>query len=330
MAILGVNYRDGALSVAADRLRREAAERAPGDGPSVVLIHGYKYDPADPRRSPHGLLYGPADPLCRLSRRVRSWPAGLGVTPGGPDGLCLGYGWTARRSWLRTLLTEGRNGFAAAYDEAGRAGAGLVAALDALAAARSAPVDVLAHSLGARVALSALRAAAEAGQADLITRLGRWVLLGPAEFSGQARAALDACARIGATPPEIYCFSARHNARYDALFSLFAPLSARDGVPLGLEGLGAARPRWLDIAFDHPETPGRLAARGVRLAAHPEGRACHWGFYLREGAMELHRAILRRAPGFAVADLRAARLPAPAARRNATSPMPDVAEPAAA
>lgn len=320
MAILRIDFRDGALSADPDALAREARARAgdsPAGRPTVVLVHGYKYDPSQPQRNPHALLYSADAPAARVARRGRvlSWPQGLGIGAEGADGLCLGYGWSAWASWTGRLLAEGRNGFAAVYDEAGRAGASLVPALAALAEARPAPVDLLAHSLGARVALSALRAAAKAGRGDLIARLGRWILLGPAEFSGAADAALAACARIGARPPEIYCLTARHNARYDRLFAAFAPRAARSGAPLGAAAPAGADPaRWAHVRFDHPGLPDWLAARGVTLGPAPERGACHWSFYRREGAMDLHRAIIARAPGFTPADF-APFAPAPARPR---------------
>jgi hypothetical protein len=164
MAILGIDFRNGAASVGPDALERAASARAgAGGGPTVVMIHGYKYDPADPRRSPHRLLFSDRPDTCRHGvRRIRSWPAGLGVTASGRDGLCVGYGWRARAPWVPSLL-RGRNGFSAAYAEAGRAGEGLAPLLGALARARPEPVDLIAHSLAARVALSALRAAARGG-----------------------------------------------------------------------------------------------------------------------------------------------------------------------
>ncbi len=314
MAIARVDHRDRGGRRAPDIAR--AAARAV-EGPTVALLHGYRYDPAHPRADPHRLLYAAADPSPRDNPRgrVASWPQGLGLS--GAAGLCVAYGWRARAHPLRRWLRWGGNAFAETYEEAGRAGADLARVLEQ-AAARPAPVDVFAHSLGARVALSALRAAAEAGRGDLIARFGRWILLAPAEFAGTARAALDACAAIGAQPPEIYAVHATHNARYDGLFETFAPRAARNGPPLGRAGLAGAPARWADLWLDHPGLRGWLALRGVRPPAPTLG-PCHWSFYLDPGAMALHRAILRRAPGFAADDLRGV------APRPAAAPAPDPA-----
>jgi hypothetical protein len=315
MTILRIDDDGGAVGGTRDaRLDPVAGTR----GATVVLLHGYKYDPRDAPSDPHALLYRDGPVPARLDRggRVISWPEGLGFgAAGGGDGLCVAYGWRARAAHAASLAREGLNGFAAAYREAGRAGARLAELVGALGARRDGPVDFFAHSLGARVALAALRAAAEAGRADTVARFGRLVLLGPAEFAGEAAAALEACDRIGAPTPEVYCLVARGNRRYDLLFEAFAPAGARrGGGSLGRLGLGRRRAGWLDLAFDAPALAGLLAERGVALGPSRAG-PCHWSFYARPGAMALHRAILERRPGFGPEELRAAGAPGPAPRR---------------
>jgi hypothetical protein len=318
MAIIRVDHRACGGRAAPDI---SALARAAAGGPSVTLIHGYRYHPAHPKSDPHRLVYACQTPPRALNRsgRVASWPSGLGLASG--EGVCLAYGWPARRVGLRALLRFGEGAFAEAYAAAGEAGTELVSHLAALAAARTAPVDVFAHSLGARVALVALRRAAEAGRADLIARFGRWILLAPAAFAGEAQAALDACAAIGSAPPEIYAVHAAHNARFDALFEAFAPRAARCGPALGRAGLPGAPGRWADVWLDNPALRGWLALRGVRPPA-PVFGPCHWSFYLDPGAMALHRAILSRAPGLAAAELKGvAPWPAP----PIAAPAPDAA-----
>jgi len=291
-------------------------------GRTLVMIHGYRYAPGDADACPHASLYGADAPPARLSGggRVISWPQALGVSEAD---LCVAYGWRARASHVAQLLRTGRNGFAAVYDAAGAAGAALAPALADLGRARAAPVDMIAHSLGARVALSAVRALAEAGRADALARLGRMVLLAPAAFAGEARATLDACARIGARTPEVCCVLSRANAPFDALFAMVAP--SGQGAALGRDGLGARRRGWIDLAFDDPALIGWAAARGVTLAPPAPG-PCHWSVYARPGAMDLHRAILSRAPGFGPEEMRASGAPLHAPRpRLARWRRPDLA-----
>ena len=112
--------------------------------------------------------------------KIRSWPRGLGLAEdAGETGLGVGFAWPASASHLASLLARGRTGFAEVYDRAGACGAALaelVTLVQELAPGR--PVDVLAHSLGARVALAALP---HLGRAP-----GRMILLGAAEFDARA------------------------------------------------------------------------------------------------------------------------------------------------
>ena len=75
------------------------------------------------------------------------------------------------------------------------------------------PVDLIAHSLGARVALAALP--------HLEAAPGRVILLGAAEYDARAREALDAL--ISPSPPQVYNVTARANDPYDFAFEAFAP-----------------------------------------------------------------------------------------------------------
>jgi hypothetical protein len=272
------------------------------------MLHGWRYDPAVPAADPHPSLYR-ADPVPAVRSRggrVASWPVGLGL---GGAGLAVCLGWRARYPHVAAFRVAGCNGFAAAYREAGRAGAALAPLLAALGEARAASVDLFAHSLGARVALCAVRALAEAGRAEALSRVGRLILMGPAVFAGEARAALDACDRIGVAGPQVYAFHARGNAVFDALFAVAAPPEAERGAgALGRAGLGERRAGWIDLAFDHPGSVAAFERLGVGLATASAG-PCHWSFYARPGAMALHRAILARAPGFCPEGLRAAGAP---------------------
>ncbi len=302
MAILRINCGEAGLQGAP----LPAAAARPGR--TLIMIHGYKYDPEDPRADPHATLYSAAPVPAPLSNggRVISWPLALNIAE---QDLCVAYGWRARASHVGELLSAGRNGFAAVYDAAGAAGAALASVIADLAEAGGAPVDMIAHSLGARVALSAIRTLAERGGAEAAARLGRVVLLAPAASTADARAAMDACA--GARGPEVYCVLSRANAPYDRLLGAFAPRGM--GAALGREGLGARRAGWLDLAFDDPRLRDWAARRGVALGPAPSG-PCHWSVYTRPGAMTLHRAILSRAPSFGVEEMRATGAPTLAPR----------------
>lgn len=270
-----------------------ALARVPADAPVVVLVHGWKFDPALPAADPHRSLYA-FRPVA--GRRIRSWPDGLGISDDdGESGLAIGFGWPAHVPHLDSLVASGRTGFATVYDRAGQAGAALavvVALVQALAPGRQ--VDVLAHSLGARVALAALPHLDRAPE--------RMILLGAAELGPRAAAFL--ADRRAAEPPEIYNVTARTNDLYDLAFECFVPRRPRGGRALGagLPGL----PFWLDLQLDRPDVTEWAQAQGIALSPATH-RCCHWSFYTRSGAFALYEAILRRRPGWDLASL--ARLP---------------------
>jgi hypothetical protein len=322
MAILKVDCDPGGRAPCAAEIARAAGSVRP-DAPTVVMIHGYRYDPRVPAADPHASLYrdGPTPEPLAMGGRAASWPHALGFTgEGAGRALCVGFGWRARAAHLARFLLERRNGFAAACAEAERAGAALASTAAGLADVRGRPVDVFAHSLGARVALAALRVAAEAG---IDPGFGRFILMGPAAFAAEARAALDACDRAGVRAPETYCMLARGNAPYDRLFETFGPWGR--GPSLGRAGLGARRARWMDLAFDDPAMADWAASRGIAIAPAAD-RPCHWSFYTRPGAPALHRAILTRAPGFGVEEMRASGAPvhAPAAHSGGSRSAPGI------
>jgi pimeloyl-ACP methyl ester carboxylesterase len=263
----------------------------PTQAPIVILIHGYKYHPHQKLRDPQRSLFSfQATGHCR---RVRSWPVGLGFTRhADAAGLCIGFGWPAYLPDLPSLLVARRSGFARVYDSAKMVGAqlaDLISAIQALVPGRT--VDVMAHSLGARVALAALPRLDEPP--------GRMILLGAAEFDARAREFLRAMRTE--RMPEIYNVTARFNDVYDALFETFAPRRHWRDRALG-HGLGMALPNWLDLQLDHADVAGWVNDLGITLP-HMDARLCHWGFYTGTGALDIYRAILRRHPGWDVASL---------------------------
>jgi hypothetical protein len=225
----------------------------------------------------------------------------LGFSESGTeDGLCVAFAWQSRPRPLASLIGAARNHFSAAYKRAPAAADALLTVIRTRRAARpDAEIDLFCHSLGARVALLALKDAVEEGMADA---LGRVMLLGGAVFTGEAQQAMAA---LDGTPvqdrPQVFNILSRENDLYDALFELFAPRARgdlRDGDgALGRSGLGEEREDWID-----------LAARGARLAG--ERRAtCHWSFYTRPGAMRFYRRIVCRREDWSIAALRAAHAP---------------------
>lgn len=309
MAVLRVNAAaDGSIpapgTLSSWRETLEAAVQGlPPDAPVAILVHGYRYSWRPLRglacHDPHRLLYLLDDlaPSARKRPRTANWPRALGFSQREfGDGLCIALGWDALH-WR-----PGFDCFAAVHRTAGRTAAALVTLVRAVVAAGPGRrVDVLSHSLGARLVLQALRQAPD-------LPVARAILLGAAEYSAEARAALEAQDRVGGTT-EFYHMLARANDVYDGLFQLFAPPpEVRRDLPLGARGLGMAHRRWLDLQLDHPETRRWLTRQGLAPQRAPE-RVSHWGFYADPGAMAFYGAILRDRAAWSLGAMRDRGLP---------------------
>ena len=285
MSVLRINARgDGILAAGSQGVHTALAtalrDRDP-HAPTVILIHGFTHSPFRPDRCPHRTLFGlDRDPFA--PDRV-SWPEGLEFDPASPsDGLCIAFGWHA----TGTIWTACR-----AADAAGRALSDL---LREIRRHRAGPVHLLAHSLGARVALGAM--------ATLPPRsLGRVVLLAGAVLQSQA---LHAVGSPAGRTAEVVNVTSRENDVFDAVFEALVAPCRPLGTSIG-SGLGQPRSNWLDIQIDDPQTRGVLQGMGIRIPA-PTGAICHRSAYLRPGLFDLHRRLLLDPEGLALDALRRA------------------------
>lgn len=244
-----------------DRLAQRLA-LLPPHSPVVVMIHGWRYAPGISRDCPHGSILS-LDPPPE-DRRAVSWPRHLGLD--GRSGLGIALGWPAKCDPWRAHL------------RAGRTGAALAEIARTVHALSGRPLQVIAHSMGARVALAALPLI-DPGQ------IGRLILLAPAETRGRALAALDTPAGRAV---EVINVTTRENDLFDAGFEWGIHLGLRTSIG---QGLGRARARWHDLWIDQPQTLAGLAALGHPLADPPR-RICHWSPYLRPGTIALYRALI--------------------------------------
>jgi hypothetical protein len=251
----------GELHLDRDRLARKLAALPP-QAPVVVMIHGWRYAPGFAGDCPHGSILS-LDPPEDDPRAV-SWPRHLGLD--GKAGLGIALGWNAKCDPWRAHLRAGWTGAALAE---------IVRLVDALSGR---PVQIIAHSMGARVALSAL---------PLITsgRVSRMILLAAAETRGRALAALDTPAGRGV---EVINVTTRENDIFDACFEWGIHLGLRTSIGQGLRRGG---PGWHDLWIDQPHALRALAALGHPLADPPQ-RICHWSPYLRPGTIALYRALI--------------------------------------
>jgi hypothetical protein len=226
-----------------------ALERLPQGAPLVVVTHGLRHSPFGAALDPHaGVLGYGAGAAGR--RRTRSWMRRLHLGPGQAlEGHGLAFGWA------------GHGDVWGAMARARAAGAAL--ARVALAVRRRRPdldVALMTHSLGARVALEAMRLCPRPA-------FDRLLLLAPADTRAHASAALRAPGAAGA---RIVAVQARENRPFDAGLALAC---ARPVLSRGPE-----HPAWTDL---------------VLPPAAPLPLPCHWSSYLRPGLWPAYRRWLR-------------------------------------
>lgn len=246
-----------------DRLARRL-HFLPRQAPVVVMIHGWRYAPGLARDCPHGSILS-LDPAPEDARAV-SWPRHLGLD--GRSGLGIALGWNARCDPWR------------AHRRAHGTGAALAGIARTVHAISGRPIQVIAHSMGARVALAALPLL----PAGLVTRM---ILLAAAETRRQARVALSTPAGRAV---EVINVTTRENDLFDAFYEWGIHLGLRSSIGQGL-GRSPGLPDWHDLWIDQPATLAALGTLGHPLADPPR-RICHWSPYLRPGTIALYRALI--------------------------------------
>ncbi|SEQ28865.1 DUF726 domain-containing protein [Thalassovita taeanensis] len=281
MPLLRINAtNNGPRLHGADRpLMPTLAHAANGDGPVIIMVHGYKFAPGSADNCPHDhILSMREDHDCP---KALSWPRALGFgTANADEGLGLAFGWSARGSvWQAYARAE----------EAGADLAQVIAALRRLAPHR--PIHALAHSMGARVVLSALRRLP--GHS-----VNRVILLAGAEYQTHANEALNSPAGQSA---EVINITSRENDFYDFLLERLISPPVRGDLTIGAHL--SQRPNALTLQLDDPVTLRALAWHGFRIDP-PQRRVCHWSAYLRPGVFDLYRALLRAPQRHPLAQLR--------------------------
>jgi pimeloyl-ACP methyl ester carboxylesterase len=267
MALLNVNAADtgqGFTQAGAMPLEPALEALAPGR-PVTIMIHGYRFCPHDADRDPHRHILS-LTPRADCWKAV-SWPRHLHLDRPGA-GLGIGFGWPARGPLPRV---------AARARDVGLQLARLIATLRHRRP--DAPVQIVAHSLGARVALTALGHAPEAA-------VRRIILMSGAEYRGLAAHAL---ASPGAAACEVLNVTSRENAPFDLMFRLAVPPDRPSDLPLSAGLAGHARS--LDLRIERETTRAALSALGHRIRP-PATRVCHWSGYMRPGLFAVYRRML--------------------------------------
>lgn len=246
----------------------ENLEAQPLDTPVVILIHGFRYDAAKPENDPAKSIFSPVPPAD--DPRSVSWPRHLGFCRGRTEeGLCIGLSWPAR------------TGIREAYQRANEAGVSLARLVDLIRFADPRrEVVVVAHSLGARVALCALPHI-KAG------RIHRMVFIYGAEIGRET----DHCLSTGNYPlPRIINVTSRENWIIDCTFA--AAITRRPWTKT-LSSCTATRcAEWIDLPLHDPNALALLRAAGYPISQSLRP-ICHWSGYLRPGVFTVYRDFVR-------------------------------------
>ncbi|WP_187431152.1 hypothetical protein ROLI_008490 [Roseobacter fucihabitans] len=262
MPVLRINATEDGLQHHASTipLARVLAAQATQTGPIVIMLHGYKYTPEDAAHCPHRKLFNAA---------ANGWPRALGFLSDQVDeGLCIAFAWSARGPLWRAHRRAAKLGAVLA---------GLIASLRALAPHR--PLHLIAHSLGAEIALSALVHLPGAS-------IDRMLLLTGASFIGKAQ---DMLATPAGMTTEVFNITSRENDLFDLAFEHL--VAARDLNDRAI-GQGVQAPNALNLQLDCDTTLNALALLGLPVA-RAQRRVSHWSVYQRPGVMALYAAILR-------------------------------------
>ena len=257
----------------------QALTSQPKDAPIVIMLHGLRYDPDMPAHDPATSLYSPVA-NCRDPRAI-SWPRHLGFARGRKDeGLCIGLAWKAR-TWLWT-----------AYQRAAEIGVSLASLVDEIHAVDpKREVVIVAHSLGARVALCALPHL-KAG------RITRMVFIYGAEFAHVADRQLAAAK---SPLPEIINVTSRENWAVDGAFA--AVISGRPWAETISSRSGTRCARWIDLPLHDAEALTVLRRAGFCVSTALR-KICHWSGYTRPGVFPVYKDFLRATGKIPLAGLR--------------------------
>lgn len=264
MPLLKVNIDRQHPCAATQRDVRAALRHIPRSAPIVVCLHGYKFSPLEQAFDPHRHILSLMPES--QSRKALSWPRALGFNGrNAAEGLCITVGWPARGSIWQ------------AYEMARDVADGLARLIWDI----DRPVSIIGHSLGARVALSAMPLLPAGAVSQLI-------LLAAADFRSTAQEVLRSeagktCAFLNVT--------SRENDLYDLLAELALTPDHGRARSLGA-GLGTQHPNWCDLQIDNAASRAALASLGFDIPA-PDRAVCHWSPYLRAGLFDLYRTAIR-------------------------------------
>ncbi len=225
----------------------------------IILIHGYRYDPAVTNTdNPHTTLF-------------KVWREQLGGFS------VVNYGWFSAPSTWSNLFKAWRKGYYNRYlwawHLASKESANLVNVINGIG-----QCNIIAHSLGTRVALQAIKNGANVKTA---------LLLNGAEYSSTAR-------NIASNRPSVQFHNMYvHEDDLLARAGRFAPPFFKDDIFIGQTGLGIRLNNWTDYQLDGEERQAWGKERGYDLRGdNPDSIKDHSYSHTWLPNWELYRDIL--------------------------------------
>lgn len=231
----------------------------------IILIHGYKYDPngAD-TNNPHATIF----------KTWREQLEGFSV---------VDYGWFSVPSTWSNLVKSWKKGhytrYRWAWQLAKEESTNLVNVINKIG-----PCNIIAHSLGTRVALQAIKNGANVKTA---------LFLNGAEYSSTAK--IIAMNRPSVQFHNMYVYEDDVLAKAGR----FAPPLFKDDIFIGQRGLQVRLHNWLDYQLDSEERQEWGKYRGYDLRGdNPDSMGDHRYSYTWLPNWKLYRYILGATPGF--------------------------------
>lgn len=222
----------------------------------AILVNGFDYDPTQKNSdNPHQTLFK------NWSDNIRTYAS--------EDWQCFGFGWYSAELEPLSLLSGISRGhwnpYRWAWELAGKAGGILANIIDSRRNDSPCEICIVAHSLGARVVLSALR------QLDPIT-VDRVLLLNGSEYSQTAKVIATY------TRSHVLNVVVKADDVLGKLGTLFAPEAFIRAV-VGQSGISNPPQTWLDINLDDSHVQSLVAEYNDLRGDNPNGIADHWFTY---------------------------------------------------
>lgn len=321
------------LDEAVPRVAPDLPDAVPDNAPVTLMVNGFLFDPRmalsrvpQDTDNPHGRIFHFAEPnpLEEVRHHTTSWPRGLGFkrSDKGRRGLAVAFGWYSQPGFATSLISHGENFYTRAYGLGRNAAWPLLRVLQALRGVLSLqnrPVDIFCHSLGSVVVIRALSIAAKHGL-DLLDSVGRVILLGGSEYTGEAqlmyKRIIEMAARSGWHDdhgPQFYNFVSRENDILDTFAENFGPKSFFSNTQVvGHNGLEARKgaDRWIDLQIDRGELDTWLGQFGMSISGDNPGEVWdHWYYYTHPGNMDFYSRILRKRKDWSIPALRREKCP---------------------